>query len=235
MGFNATFDVQTAKELKVSGLIGHAISIGKKSACVGETEIGMGQTSAWRINSITPRTSAAIYFEVVTPAGQPLSPGSRGLIQFVTHHQHSSGQMRLRVTTIARNFAEANSPSIASSFDQEAAAVLMARIAVFKAEIDDSPDVLRWLDRMLIVSARSLHIISNEEDVNNSLIMIQPTLMSYTFDVEPQPVLPFSSSTPSILLFSTVKRWPNGGRQVTKIRMGMRTSKSCWKTLLQML
>jgi protein transport protein SEC23 len=35
-------------------------------------------------------------------------------------------------------------------FDQEAAAVLMARIAVFKAEIDDSPDVLRWLDRMLI-------------------------------------------------------------------------------------
>ncbi|KAG2357513.1 hypothetical protein BDR07DRAFT_1490656 [Suillus spraguei] len=137
MGFNATFDVQTAKELK-------------KSACVGETEIGMGQTSAWRINSITPRTSAAIYFEVVTPAGQPLSPGSRGLIQFVTHHQHSSGQMRLRVTTIARNFAEANSPSIASSFDQEAAAVLMARIAVFKAEIDDSPDVLRWLDRMFI-------------------------------------------------------------------------------------
>ena len=28
--------------------------------------------------------------------------------------------------------------------------MLMARIAVFKAEIDDSPDVLRWLDRMLI-------------------------------------------------------------------------------------
>lgn len=54
------------------------------------------------------------------------------------------------MTTIARNFAEAGSPSIAASFDQEAAAVLMARIAVFKAEIDDSPDVLRWLDRMLI-------------------------------------------------------------------------------------
>ena len=26
----------------------------------------------------------------------------------------------------------------------------MCRIAVFKAEIDDSPDVLQWLDRMLI-------------------------------------------------------------------------------------
>ena len=117
---------------------------------MGETEIGIGQTSAWKINALTPRTSAAVYFEVVTAAGQPLQPGSRGLIQFVTHYQHSSGQQRLRVTTLARNFAEAGAPSIAASFDQEAAAVLMARIAVFKAEIDDSPDGLRWLDRMLI-------------------------------------------------------------------------------------
>ncbi|KAI9509017.1 hypothetical protein F5148DRAFT_1190636 [Russula earlei] len=235
MGFNATFDVQTTKELKVSGLIGHAISTGKKSACVGETEIGIGQTSAWKLNTINPRTSEAVYFEVVTPAGQPLQQGSRGLIQFVTHYQHSTGQMRLRVTTIARNFAEAGSPSIASSFDQEAAAVLMARIAVFKAEIDDSPDVLRWLDRMLIRLCQKFadyrkedpasfrltdnfsiypqfmfhlrrsqflqvfnnspdetafyrHIL-NEEDVNNSLIMIQPTLMSYGLDTAPQPVL----------------------------------------------
>lgn len=174
IGFNATFDVQvrrceflgtaflfvktiafvplskTTKELKVSGLIGHAISANKKSACVGETEIGIGQTSAWKICSLTPRTSAAVYFEVVTPPGQPLQPGSRGLIQFITHYQHASGQMRLRVTTIARNFAEAGSMTIGQSFDQESAAVLMARIAVFKAEIDDSPDVLRWLDRMLI-------------------------------------------------------------------------------------
>ena len=226
---------QATKELKVSGLIGHAISAGKKSACVGETEIGIGQTSAWKINVLTPRTSTGVYFEVVTPAGQPLQQGSRGLIQFVTHYQHSTGQQRLRVTTIARNFAEAGSPSIAASFDQEAAAVLMARIAVFKAEIDDSPDVLRWLDRMLIRLCQKFadyrkedptsfrlsdnfsiypqfmfhlrrsqflqvfnnspdetafyrHIL-NEEDVNNSLIMIQPTLMSYTFDTPPQPVL----------------------------------------------
>ena len=32
------------------------------------------------------------------------------------------------------------------------------------------------------------HIL-NEEDINNPLIMIQPTLMSYTFDVLLQPVL----------------------------------------------
>lgn len=141
---------QCTKELKVSGLIGHAVSANKKSGSVGETEIGIGQTSAWKLASLTPKSSVGVYFEVVTPAGQPLQPGSRVLIQFVTHYQHANGSFRLRVTTIARSFAEGGSSQIAASFDQEAAAVLMARIAVFKAEIDDSPDVLRWLDRMLI-------------------------------------------------------------------------------------
>ncbi|KAI0761319.1 copii coat protein [Trametes elegans] len=272
MGFNATFDVQTTKELKVSGMIGHGISAGKKSPCVGETEIGIGQTSAWKVNAVVPRTAAGVYFEVVTPAGQPLQPGSRGLIQFVTHYQHSSGKNRLRVTTIARNFAEAGSPSIAASFDQEAAAVLMARIAVFKAEIDDSPDVLRWLDRMLIRLCQkfadyrkedptSFHLtnnisiypqfmfhlrrsqflqvfnnspdetafyrhVLNEEDVNNSLIMIQPTLMSYTFDTPPQPVLLDSVSIkPDVILLldtffhilifhgETIAQWRKAGYQ----------------------
>jgi len=46
--------------------------------------------------------------------------------------------------------ASVNIQHIAAGFDQEAAAVLMARIAVFRAETDDGPDVLRWLDRMLI-------------------------------------------------------------------------------------
>ncbi|CDR44779.1 RHTO0S10e00320g1_1 [Rhodotorula toruloides] len=272
MGFNATFDVQTTKELKVSGLIGHAISANKKSAWVGETEIGIGQTSAWKICSLTPRTANAVYFEVVTPAGQPLAPGARGTIQFVTHYQHSSGQYRLRVTTIARNFAEPGNPAISDNFDQEAAAVLMARIATYKAEIDDSPDVLRWLDRMLIrlcqkfaeyrkddpssfrlnenfviypqfmfhlrrsqflqvfnnspdETAYYRHIL-NSEDVNNSLIMIQPTLMSYALEAQPEAVLLDSISIQPdrillldtffhILIFhgDTIAQWRKAGYQ----------------------
>lgn len=56
----------------------------------------------------------------------------------------------MRVTTVPRIWAEPNSPQIEQSFDQEAAAILMARICNFKSENDDGPDVLRWLDRMLI-------------------------------------------------------------------------------------
>ena len=46
--------------------------------------------------------------------------------------------------------ASANLHHISAGFDQEAAAVLMARMVVYRAETDDGPDVLRWVDRMLI-------------------------------------------------------------------------------------
>ncbi|KAF9568639.1 copii coat protein [Agrocybe pediades] len=201
--------LKTSRELKVSGLIGHAISAERQSNYVGDTEIGICQTSAWRINAITPRTTIAVYFEV----------NARGLIQFATLYQHSKGDRRLRVTTIARKFAETGSPSIAASFDQEAASVLMSRIAIFKIGVVGSPDVLRWVDRMLIRLCQKLstnlslypqfmyHLrrsqflqvfntspdemafyrhVFNEENVNNSLIMIQPTLMAYTLDTPPK-------------------------------------------------
>jgi len=39
---------------------------------------------------------------------------------------------------------------MAYGFDQETAAVIMARYAVFKTINEESIDVIRWLDRMLI-------------------------------------------------------------------------------------
>lgn len=101
-----------------------------------------------------------MYFEVAPQVSsinqvQQFQPGTYGIIQFTTLYQHSSGTQRLRVTTIPRIWAEPTNPSVTMSFDQEAATVLMARIASFKSEVDDGPDVLRWLDRMLIRVVRS--------------------------------------------------------------------------------
>ncbi|KAJ2501986.1 GTPase-activating protein S23 [Coemansia sp. RSA 1972] len=150
MGFNATLEVQTTKELKVCGMIGPGVSAAKKSAMVSDTEIGVGGTTAWRLPAVTARTTVGVFFEVANQQSQALQPGSRGLVQFSTTYQHARGDYRMRVTTIARSWAEGASPDIPASFDQEAAAVLMARIAVFKAEAEEVGDVLRWLDRMLI-------------------------------------------------------------------------------------
>ena len=142
MAFNATLDVKTTKEIKVSGLIGHAVSVSNKSTYVGETEIGIGGTSTWKMAGLMPRSSFGVYFEIVSQApGMALGGGAgpHGSIQFTTHFTHSSGSQRLRVTTVNRPLRDGGSPEIAQSFDQETAAVLMSRIAVFKSEVDDGP------------------------------------------------------------------------------------------------
>lgn len=176
MGFNATLEVQTTKELKVSGLLGPGISANKKTPIVSDIEIGIGNTSAWRLAAVNQHTTVGVYFEVANQQSQALQPGSRGLIQFVTTYQHGSGQYRMRVTTIARSWAEGASQEIAQSFDQEAAAVLMARIAVFKAEMDDSADVVRWVDRMLI---RLCHKFGNYRREDPASFALPPNFALY--------------------------------------------------------
>uniref|UniRef100_A0A671E448 Protein transport protein SEC23 n=1 Tax=Rhinolophus ferrumequinum TaxID=59479 RepID=A0A671E448_RHIFE len=152
MGFGGTLEIKTSREIKVSGAIGPCVSLNSKGPCVSENEIGTGGTCQWKICGLSPTTTVAIYFEVVNQHNAPIPQGGRGAIQFVTQYQHSSGQRRIRVTTIARNWADAQTQiqSIAASFDQEAAAILMARLAIYRAETEEGPDVLRWLDRQLI-------------------------------------------------------------------------------------
>ncbi|KAI5965939.1 SEC23 [Candida pseudojiufengensis] len=232
MGFNGSLEIRTSKELKVSGLIGHADSLGVKTNNVSDQELGIGGSSHYRLCSLTPRNSYGIFFDVVNT--QQLPPTAQSYIQFITHYQHSSGTYRIRVTTVS-NYLTSDEQSLTNSFDQEAAAVLMARITLFKAEQDDGADVLRWVDRMLIRLCQKfadyrkesvesfrlgpqfqlypqfiyylrrsqfLQVFNNSpdetafyrhvlltEDCNNSLIMIQPTLTSFTLDSEPEAVL----------------------------------------------
>ncbi|CAH8429100.1 unnamed protein product [Schistosoma mattheei] len=157
MGLAGQMEVKTSKELKVSGCIGPCFSANVKMPNTGEQEVGIGRTSVWRLNGFTPSTTLAIYFEVATPTsggGVQIPPGSngRGYVQFVTQYQRANGQRKLRVTTVCRNWIDSTTqlPHMICGFDQEAATVLIARMAMFKAETTDSVDVLRWLDRQLI-------------------------------------------------------------------------------------
>merc|ERR1719277_2973790 len=146
MAFNATVEVKCSRELKISGSIGPCVSGNRKDGSISEVEIGIGNTTAWKFCALTPSSTVATFFEVTNQHGAPIPQGGRGCIQFITSYQHASGQKRVRVTTLARNWADPATalPHIAASFDQEAAAVLMGRMASWRA------DVLRWVDRMLI-------------------------------------------------------------------------------------
>lgn len=237
MGFQATFEIMASREVKIAGVIGPVATMGKESPSVStEMEIGIGGTSAWRMCTLDPNTTLAAYFEVVNPHSSPIRDDQYRYIQFITKYTHPSGQHRMRVTTTAGRWSSGDNISeIASGFDQEAAAVLMARMAVYKTENEDSFDILRWVDRMLIrlcsrfaeyskdnpesfalspnfslypqfmFNLRRSQLLQvfnsspdetayfrsylNRENVNNCLLMIQPTLMSYSLSGPPEPVL----------------------------------------------
>jgi len=154
-GFNATIEVQTCRDLKVAGCVGHVLSLERKTAAVSENEVGVGGTNAWRACSISPRTSYGFFFEVVGN-GSVVSVGGQpapALVQFLTCYQSSTGDHLLRVTTVARSWTNPTAQSLTDlslSFDQETAAVLLARQAVTKLDNEDPYDVLRWVDRTLI-------------------------------------------------------------------------------------
>nr|XP_014098154.1 protein transport protein Sec23A isoform X1 [Bactrocera oleae] len=152
MAFNGTLEVKCSRELKISGGIGSCVSLNVKNSSVSDVEIGMGNTVQWKMCTLNPSSTMAFFFEVVNQHAAPMPQGGRGCIQFITQYQHASGQRRIRVTTLARNWADAttNLPYISAGFDQEAAAVIMARMVVYRAETDEGPDILRWVDRQLI-------------------------------------------------------------------------------------
>ncbi|XP_063901865.1 protein transport protein Sec23A-like isoform X2 [Zophobas morio] len=144
LNFNAVLEVKTSKELKINGVVGSCVSLLKKDAHVSENEIGIGGTCAWRQGHIDPSTTLAFYFEVANPHTQSTQLPF-GLIQFTTQYQAMDGSHRLRVTTVARNWSTVQAPPKfqAESFDQEAAAVLMARVAVYRSEADESLNTIR--------------------------------------------------------------------------------------------
>lgn len=65
------------------------------------------------------------------------------LDQFITQYQHSSGRYRLRATTVSGPWH--NDPNemsaVGRSFDQEAACVLMTRIAVHRTGEEEGTDL----------------------------------------------------------------------------------------------
>uniref|UniRef100_A0A8B9H8V2 Protein transport protein SEC23 n=1 Tax=Astyanax mexicanus TaxID=7994 RepID=A0A8B9H8V2_ASTMX len=161
-------------------------------------EMGVGGTCQWKICSLNPSTTLALYFEVVNQHNSPIPQGGRGAIQFVTQYQHSNTQRRIRVTTIARNWADAQSQiqHIEASFDQEAAAVLMARLGVFRAESEEGPDVLRWLDRQLIRLCQKFGQY-NKEDPNSFRLSESLSLYpQFMFHLRRSPFLQVFNNSP---------------------------------------
>ncbi|KAM7476611.1 hypothetical protein LguiB_023854 [Lonicera macranthoides] len=239
---NGIFEVNCSKDIKIQGIIGPCASLDKKGPLCSEIVIGQGGTTAWKMCGLDKATSLCLIFEMVkkeTPDVIGQAANNQIYFQFLTYYQHSSGQMRLRATTLSRRWVAGpgsiQARDLIAGFDQEAAAVVTARQVSFKMETEAEFDPIRWLDKSLIhicsrfgdyqkdsPSSFSLsprfsivpqfifhlrrsqfvqvfnnspdetayfRMILNRENVANSVVMVQPSLISYSFHSGPEPAL----------------------------------------------
>lgn len=277
MGFNSTLEVKVCQDLKIEGLIGNATSLPfnktviANERMISEREVGEGKTNSWKLCSVDPRSTYAIYFEKLDNLH---TNNAATFIQFLFHYQHPSGEMRLRVTTVPISIVlDSDNAQLEASFDQEAALVLVAREAVKKLQTDlhkkfiSGTALSKQLDQVLIDFCTRFAVyqigmmdsfrlsttyslfpqfmfhlrrspfinvfnsspdetsfvrhVFMHEDLANSLLMVQPTLLSYDINSwgssttdedtgeeitnEPEPVLLDSASLgkTKILLLDT--------------------------------
>jgi len=157
LAINGTLSVVCSRYLKIAGVIGPCAGLPNNTAHVSdENKIGVSGTSKFKILSLDRTTTLAIYFDVANQHQNQISEQEQGIIQCATLYSKLNGKKVLRVTTIARKWInEGPKPGltkldILSGFDQEAAAVIMARSAIWRAENEDAFDTVRWIDRNLI-------------------------------------------------------------------------------------
>ena len=148
MAFNAILDVKTSRELKVSGAIGSCISSNRRTAYVADKRDGIGGTSEWKFCSLIPNSTTAFYFVVQNPP--TVSQAQQvpcGYVQFITQYHSSDGYKHIRVTTCRRFFGSED-----YEFDQESAAVLLARMACYRSDTNEGTgqEILRWIDKSLV-------------------------------------------------------------------------------------
>ncbi|EIE23773.1 COP-II coat subunit [Coccomyxa subellipsoidea C-169] len=152
---NATFEVIPSRGVKIAGLLGPAAAMDKKSSSIADTHVGIGGTNQWRLAGLDASTTLCTFYEI-TPqskeaAGQDPHTSQQFYIQFITRYLHADGSHRIRATTFTRRWTDgSNLGELMAGFDQEAAAVVVARLATFKMETEEDFDATRWIDRTLI-------------------------------------------------------------------------------------
>ncbi|KAH1097491.1 hypothetical protein J1N35_014412 [Gossypium stocksii] len=274
--FNGMLEISCSKEIKVQGIIGPCTSLEKKGPSVSDTVIGEGNTTTWKMCRLDKSTCLTVIFDLSSTdqSNVPETVNPQFYLQFLTSYQVPEGKTLIRVTTVTRQWVDisVSTEELIHGFDQETAAVVMARITSLKMETEEGLDATRWLDRNLIrfcskfgsyrendPSSFSLNpcfslfpqfifnlrrsqfvqvfnnspdetayfrVLLNKENITNAAVMVQPSLISYSFNSPPQPALldVASISADHILLLDsyfsivvfhgmTIAQWRNMGYQ----------------------
>ena len=204
---NGILEVVASRDVRVAGLLGPASPLPRlrpgdartlpwPSPRSGSGERRRGSSRGWTRGRPSPSTlrPAAPPPPTAAATAGPAGPGAAGgpqlYIQFVTRYLHATGAPRTRVTTLTRRWVDgaADGGALVAGFDQEAAAVAVARLATFKMETEEDFDATRWLDRTLIRLCSRFGEYRRDDPASFGLAARAGLLPAVSVQPAPQPV-----------------------------------------------
>ena len=147
--FGARLEVTICRGFKIQGIVGACCSEGKKDATVSDVAVGEGGTTSWYLGTVDQHSTYSLVLENDRSDDLELK-GKQFYAQFRTFYKNAYGQMKLRVTTIQREFGGLSKEQYAAGFDQEAAILMTAKCALSLAGMMDQKEITKWIDKRLI-------------------------------------------------------------------------------------
>lgn len=151
MAFRGKCDLYVTNPIKIAGAVGHLTSLKQGGNMVSnDLDVGEGKTRSWNLGGMDQNSTYTYFLDLDNSTTPNIR---RVIIQILTTYVHGDRSTRLRVTTILRKISpDLNNAKyeVAQGFDQEAAAVLIARLCIDKGYKEEGIEVLRWLDKSLI-------------------------------------------------------------------------------------
>ena len=224
MCFKGTCEILLTKPLKIKGALGHLVSLKKNNLDLVSNDypIGEGGTSVWNLGGIDP-TSTYTFILDQSNTDQSVANSLRYCtIQILTNYIASDRSTRLRVTTIRRKYSPDlmnNKYEVAQGFDQQAAVVLLTKMAIWKSDTEDKIDVLRWVDKSLINIMQRFAIYNKDVPESFKLTEEFKYLPQFIFYLRRSLVLQnFNASPDEVAQFKTVLLKENVVNSMTMIQ-----------------
>ena len=224
MCFKGTCEILLTKPLKIKGALGHLVSLKKNNldSVSNDYPIGEGGTCVWNLGGIDP-TSTYTFILDQSNIDQNVANSLRYCtIQILTTYIASDRSTRLRVTTIKRKYSpdlQNNKYEVAQGFDQQAAVILLTKMAIWKSDSEDRIDVLRWVDKSLINILQRFAMYTKDTPESFKLTEEFKYLPQFIFYLRRSLVLQnFNASPDEVAQFKTVLLKENVINSMTMIQ-----------------
>jgi len=204
MGFGAQFELTAGRDCEAIEHIGGGGGAAGEPEGLSVRECGGARSFAWEGGSLSPHTCVGLTLTPAKKGGGASVMPQHQLLQLSARYSTAGGRRVRRVTTLRlpRLTQSYDAKSLLPALDQQAVAALLVRQAVAKANSGASaPEMLRWIDRLLIKTMKTLCAYSKGDPGSVALPPAAGIVPGFVFHLRRSPVLRTSGASPDRTTF----------------------------------